>query len=354
MGEDLISHLEDAITHPWTVAFAVLVGGLITGRLLVAILRPLLVSATSRTPSTWDDQLVARMANPVSLILAVQAFRVAVPWLGLDDRAVKVAEITATIATTAAVVWIAFRGIDLARAILENRAWAVNRPASRSMLAISSRFGKVSVLVIGVIVLLAQLGVSVGSLIAGLGIGGLAIALGAQKSLENLFGTLSIGVDQPMREGDFVKIQEFVGTVEKIGLRSTRFRTLDRTLITIPNGQLANERIESYAARDRFHLYQVISLVHETTPAQLRTVLADLEAILRAHPKIWSESIVVRLVKISESSLDIDVRAWFLAVDWNEFQGIRQEILLAFLEALEKCGTRLARPARNVHVVQPG
>lgn len=354
MGEDMIAHFQAVITHPWAIALEVLFGGLIAGRLLVVILRPLLVGATSRTAATWDDQLVARMANPVSLILAVQAFRIAVPLLGLDDRAVKVAEISATIATTSAVMWIAFRGIDLARGILETRSWAINRPASRSMLAISSRFGKVTVVVIGFIVLLAQLGVSVGSLIAGLGIGGLAIALGAQKTLENLFGTLSIGVDQPMREGDFVKVQDFVGTVEKIGLRSTRFRTLDRTVITIPNGQLANERIESFAARDRLHLFQIVSLVHETTSAQLRGVLADLEAILRAHPKIWRDSVVVKLAKFAESSLDIEVRAWFLTTDWAEFQGIRQETLIAFVEAVEKNGTRLARPARTVHVVQPG
>jgi len=82
-------------------------------------------------------------------------------------------------------------------------------------------------------------------------------------------------------------------------------------------------------------------------------VLADLEALLRAHPKIWSESVVVKLAKLSESSLDIEIRAWFVTVDWAEFQGVRQDMLIAFVETIEKHGTKLARPARTVHMA-PG
>jgi len=149
--------------------------------------------------------------------------------------------------------------------------------------------------VIAGIVALAQLGVSVASLVAGLGIGGLAVALGAQKTLENLFGTLSIGVDQPMREGDFVKLYDFLGTVEQIGLRSTRIRTLDRTIVTIPNGELANQRIESYTARDRLRLATTIGVVYQTTSQQMRAILGELEAILRRHPKIWPDGLAVEV-----------------------------------------------------------
>jgi MscS family membrane protein len=201
---------------------------------------------------------------------------------------------------------------------------------------------------------LAQLGVSVASLVAGLGIGGLAVALAAQKTLENLFGTLSIGVDQPMREGDFVKLYDFVGTVEQIGLRSTRIRTLDRTIITIPNGELANQRIESFTLRDRLRLSTTIGLVYGTTSQQMRAILAELEAILRRHPKIWPDAVVVRFKELAASSLDIEIMAWFQTADWSEFQAIRQDILLEFMAAIERNGSAIAFPTRTVHVATPG
>jgi len=151
---------------------------------------------------------------------------------------------------------------------------------------------KVAVLILAVIALLSAWGYSVASLLAGLGIGGLAVALAAQKTVENLFGAFSIGVDQPFREGDFVKVEDFVGTVEVIGLRSTKIRTLDRTLITLPNGKLSDMRLESFAARDRIRLACSLGLVYETTTAQMRQVLAELEKRLRAHPKIWPDAVV--------------------------------------------------------------
>jgi hypothetical protein len=109
--------------------------------------------------------------------------------------------------------------------------------------------------------------------LAGLGIGGIAVAFGAQKTVENVFGSLAIAADQPLRVGDAVKIDDFSGTVERIGLRSTQVRTLDRSLITIPNGKLSDTRVESFAARDRIRFATLVSLAYGTTEAQVRRVL---------------------------------------------------------------------------------
>src|ERR1051325_10758591 len=260
----MLAQLSSVVTEPWTITVAAVVLAYLLGRLIVRIARPLLARIAGRTTSEGDDRLVQLMASPLSLVLALQALRIAGQWLPLDARGVSTLAGAVAIVTPRSVLWTAFRGIDLARSVLERRSWAVDRPSSRSVLAIGARFVKVTVVVIAGIVALAPLGVSVASLVAGLGIGGLAVALGAQKTLENLFGTLSIGVDQPMREGDKVKIYDFVGTVERIGLRSTRIRTLDRTVITIPNGELANQRIESFTVRDRLRFATTISLVRAT------------------------------------------------------------------------------------------
>jgi MscS family membrane protein len=204
---------------------------------------------------------------------------------------------------------------------------------------------------VALVAFLAELGYPVASLVAGLGIGGLALALAAQKTVENLFGAFSIGADQPFREGDFVRIEDFVGTVEAIGLRSTRFRTLDRTLITIPNGKLADMRLESLTERDRMRLACTIGLVYGTTTSQMKTVLAGLERVLRAHPRIWPDAVVVRFKEFGDSSLNIEVMAWFQTSVWSEFQLMRQDILLQFMDVVEKAGSSFAFPTRTVHLV---
>jgi MscS family membrane protein len=158
-------------------------------------------------------------------------------------------------------------------------------------------------------------------------------------------------VDQPFREGDFVRVEDFVGTVEAIGLRSTRIRTLDRTLIALPNGRLADMRIESFSARDRLRLACTVGLVYGTTMAQMREVLAGLEGVLRAHPKIWPEAVVVRFKELGDYALNIEVMAWFLTADWGEFQLIRQELLLGFMEVVERARTSFAFPTRTIHMI---
>lgn len=353
MSDNAVAWLTRTAGAPWAITFVAVVCAFAVGRIIVRIARPMLSRMAGRTTNEWDDRLVQLMSSPLGLVLALQALRIASPWLPLDVRATAMLGDAIAIITTFAVLWTAFRGIDLAHAVLERRPWAIDRPSSRSLLSIGTRFAKVTVLVISGIVGLAQLGVSVASLVAGLGIGGLAVALAAQKTLENLFGALSIGVDQPMREGDLVKLYDVVGTVEQIGLRSTRIRTLDRTVITIPNGELANHRIESFAVRDRLRLATTIGLVHGTTSQQMRAILADLEAILRRQPKLWPDAVSVCFKELAASSLDVEIVAWFQTADLAEFQAIRQDVLLEILAAVECHGSALAFPTRTVHVATP-
>jgi MscS family membrane protein len=335
---------------PWTVVVLATVAGFVVGRVLIAIVRPAIANAARRSATEWDDALVNALATPVSVLLAVQGVRLSLPWLPIDARAGRIVDAIVAFLTVAVALWMAFRCVDLVVALASRRPWATERPASRSLLAIAGRLAKGTVVVLAAIILLAHLGVSVASLVAGLGIGGLALALAAQKTVENLFGTVSIGVDQPLREGDFVRVGEVLGTVEAIGLRSTRIRTLDRTLITLPNGQLADQLVESYTARDRIRLACTVGLVYSTTAAQLRGVLAGLEEVLRSHPSIWPDTIIVKLQGFGASSLDIEVMAWFQTSDWGTFQGIRQDVLIQFMEVVEANGSAFAFPTRTLHL----
>ena len=207
------------------------------------------------------------------------------------------------------------------------------------------------VVALGVVSLLAAFGYQVTRVLTGPGIGGLGLAFGAQKTVENLFGSVSIAVDQPFRVGDFVTVAGTTGVVESVGLRSTRLRTLDRTLVSIPNGKLAEERSESFAARDRFRLAATIGLTYDTTRAQMREVLDGLERVLRAHPQIWPDAVVVRFSGFGASSLDIDVMAWFAVPGWPDFQACREQVLLDFMQVVQDAGTAFAFPTRTVHMI---
>ena len=233
-----------------------------------------------------------------------------------------------------------------------NSEHAAARPGSKALVSLTSRVARLMVLALAVLAIFSGLGFSVTSVLAGLGIGGLALALGAQKTLENLFGAFALALDQPIREGDFVKVDNFTGTVETIGLRSTRIRTLDRTLISVPNSKLADQRLETFAARDRFRLAAVLHLAYGTSQDQLREVRDGFERVLRAQPKIWPDGISVRFIAFTDAALDIEVGCWFATADYDEFALVREAVLLEFMGVVEAAKASFAYPSRTMQLVQ--
>ena len=343
----------DLLWWQWGALILVAVLAVLLGWLLGRLSRSLLTRLASRTAVTWDDVLAPKLAAPLRAAWTLLVFWLLLPSLCLKTSAESFLRGLLRGGLLVILFWALARGVDVARQAVAQSEWAKAHPASRSLVPIGARVAQVTIVAFAVVALLHELGYPVASLIAGLGIGGLALALAAQKTVENLFGAFSIGADQPFREGDFVRVDDFVGTVESIGLRSTRFRTLDRTVISLPNGKLAEMRLETFAVRDRIRLSCNLPLVFSTTAVQVRQVLQELERVLRQHPKIWSNDVGVCLREIAESALVIEVMAWFTTADWNEFVGIRQELLLQFLEVVERAGTSLAYPTRAVHLVTP-
>lgn len=336
----------------WIGLVLALVPAYLVGRIASFVVQATTRRLTGHTSTTLDDELFARLAGPLRLLGTVAAYRAGVPLLALDPAPEETAFEILIALVAFGVVWGALCIIDVVASRFATAPWAIQRPASRALLLIMSRAAKVIVVVVAAVSFLSGLGLPVGSLLAGLGIGGIALAFGAQKTVENLFGAIAIGIDQPLREGDFVRIEaDVLGTVEAVGLRSTRIRTLDRTVVTLPNGRLADMKIETFAARDRCRLAGTLGLVYDTTADQLRAVLEGLERVLREHPKIWPDDVVVRFSGFGESSLDIEVMAWFTTNDYGEFRTCRQATLLGFMEVVESAGTSFAFPTRTVHLV---
>jgi MscS family membrane protein len=199
-----------------------------------------------------------------------------------------------------------------------------------------------------------ELGVPVAGLVTGLGVGGLALALAARPSIENFIGSLVLYTDRPVRVGDFCRYGEEIGKVEEIGLRSTRIRGLDRTVTTIPNAKFSRMEIVNLTRRDRMLLRTTLALRYETTPDQLRFVLAKLRELLLAHPKITNEPARVRFVGFGDYSLDVEIFAYGQTRDWNKFLAIREDVFLRIMNIVAEAGTGFAFPSRTIYQTRDG
>ncbi|MEM7461566.1 MAG: mechanosensitive ion channel family protein [Pseudomonadota bacterium] len=195
-----------------------------------------------------------------------------------------------------------------------------------------------------------ELGLPVFSLLAGLGIGGLAIALAIRPTLENLIGGFIIYIDKPVRVGDFCNFGNLTGTVEKIGIRSTEIRALDRTIISIPNAKFADMEIINWAECDQMLIEAVIGLRYETTPDQLRYVLAKMREMFHAHPRINNDTVRVRFSGYGDSSLDITIRVYAETREWNDFFAIKEDVLMRVNDIVNESGSGFAFPSQTLYM----
>ena len=194
-----------------------------------------------------------------------------------------------------------------------------------------------------------QLGAPLYGLVAGLGVGGIAIALAAQPTIENFIGGLNLFTDRPVRVGDFCRYGEDTGTVESIGLRSTQIRGIDDTVTTIPNADFSRMHIINYARRRHMLLLTVLGLRYETTDDQLRFVLATLRDMLLAHPRVVDDEPSVRFAGFGDFSLNVEIRVNIDTLDFNEFRAIREDIYLRIMKIVSDAGTGFAFPSRTVY-----
>ena len=232
---------------------------------------------------------------------------------------------------------------------------AVNRTRTQhrggeSILILMQRLTRIVLLIIALVVALAIFGFNVKTTLAGLGIGGLAIALAAQKTLENLIGGVSLLMDKAVRVGDFCQIGDQLGTVEDIGLRSLKLRTLDQNLSVVPNGSLAQMQFQNMARRSKLLINQTFSLRIETRAEQLRFVLDRVQSMLDQHPAIESGSCRVRVMSFVGAAFQLELFAYGKTGDWAQFTAIRQDVILKIAEIVEASGTRFAAPTQLAYL----
>ena len=320
---------------------------------LGAMLRTLLGRIARRTVTDWDDLLLEHLRGPFRLWAASLAIG---PLLSLLDLNARVGGFFTALTrglVLLSIFWALLRIIRLAQDHVANAAWATGQGTqARTLVPLLGNFLRVTLAIVALLVALAQFGYPVGTLLAGLGIGGIAVALAAQKTVEHLFGSVSLAADNAFRVGDWVRAGASEGAVERIGLRSTSIRTVDRTVVRIPNGRLADERIETFGERDRILLRTDIDLTYNTTPEQLERIRDALESALRAHPMVFADVIRVHVVGFTDSAIRLNVVSWFLTTDWQEFLRIRHDMLITFMRIVSNNGSSFAFPSRTVYHVQ--
>jgi MscS family membrane protein len=329
------------------VVFAWIVSWLVT-KALVGIARP----HTLRTPTHVDNRLVKILPRPVRWTLTL-----AIVWGSLS-----VLDLTPTSLTwihrglfafgfVTVMLYVAAAAEGFAQAARE-KFEREGQSSGAGVVDIAMRLVKIVLVVIGATGLLQLFGFNVTTLIAGLGIGGIAVALAAQKTIENLFGGLTLMADRPVRIGDYCRFGTQEGWVEDIGLRSTRVRTPARTVISVPNAVFSSVDIENLTLRDRMRFFTTLSLRYETTPDQMRDVLLELRALLVLHPKVGSELLRVRFASLGASSLDIEINAYILTASVDEFLEIREGLLLRIMDLVAKAGTGFAFPSQTLYMAR--
>lgn len=321
-----------------------LAGGLVSRVLGRTVLRGF-ASRRAERPITWAMLCWTPVSFLVGLgLLACDRF------IGLPDA---VAAIVATAGWVLIVLTLAALA-TIATNLLANRYLeSASLPGHlRSLISLAAGVARVVIFVAAFLMLAHLLSIPYQGVIAGLGISGLAVALAAQPTLQNFLAGITLYMDKPIAVGDFCRFGSNEGTVEYIGMRSTRIRTPSRTLVSIPNSEFSNMQLENYAQRDRFLLQSTLQLRYETTPDQLRFVLVELRTLLIAHPKIAPEPMRVRLVEFGAHSLDIGIFAYALCSDVNEFQAIREDIFLRMMSLIDECGAQFAFPSAVHYTAQ--
>ncbi len=319
--------------------------------LLGAGLRAVLGRIARRTVTDWDDLLLASLRGPFRLWAGSI---VALPVLGLLQLNPRVDGFLSALVRGLALIalfWALLRIIGLVQQRLVQSAVATGQSQARTLVPLLSNILRVTLAIVALLVALSQFGYPVTTLLAGLGIGGIAVALAAQKTVEHLFGSVSLAADRAFRVGDWVRVGTTEGEVERIGLRSTSIRTIERTVVRVPNGRLADDRIETFGERDRMAFRTDLDLTYDTTPEQFETIRADVEAALRAHPAIWPERVRVYLTAFGESAIRMNVTCWFQTTDINEFVKYRHDMMLEFMRIVRRHGSGFAFPSRTVYHV---
>jgi len=301
-----------------------------------------------------SDPTFGQAISPLRGLIALIVFKLGESSLALPVSVQPIVVRVQKFVLVIVMTWLALRLTEVSSQLVRRRLLRRHEPPNQPVVDFIQRGLKITIAVLAVLMLLEAVGVQVSALIAAIGVGGIGIALAAQRTVENLFGGLAVVGDRPVQEGDFCRFGSQQGTVERIGLWSTRLRTPERSVVTVPNAQFLSLLVENLQERDRMLFNTTLRLRYETSPDQVRWVLVNIRSLLDAHPRIDADSSRVRFSGFGASSLDVELFVYVRTRDNAEFLEVREDLCLRMMDIVAAAGTAFALPAQTNYSAADG
>ena len=331
------------------IAFLILLLTGVVSKVVNFLLKGRVTQWAQRTQSTLDDLIIASFRRPLSFLIYTLGIYLTLKILPLTQQAEGIFDQFVKVMVAINVTYFFMKGMDLLTAFLKPLTERTESKLDDQLLPILSRTVKIFIGIIAILLIIQNIGYNVASLIAGLGIGGLAVALAAQETLSNFFGSITLFADRPFRVGDLVEVENHKGFVENVGFRSTRLRTLEGTQVTLPNSKVANSTIHNIFKRPTIRKYCVIGITYDSGYEKMKKALQILQEILEER-KDLEEARMVRFRAFGAHSLDIHLLYRVSGTDWAAYLKAEEEINLEILRRFDEEGIEIAFPTQTLYV----
>ncbi len=334
----------------YLAVFSWILVGLILMQIFTFFLDNYVRKIAQKTTVTWDDDLVDSIEKPSGYIFLMGFYYLSYSNLQFSVSISHFLAITLEIAFSATVIWLFYSLADVFSKYLGVLTSKTETALDDQLIPLIRKTLRFFIVIMGVIAVLQNNGYNVASLIAGLGIGGLAVALAARETLANFFGSLTIFLDRPFKIGDWIKVGDIEGTVEEVGFRSTRVRTFYNSLVSVPNSIVANTDVDNLGLREYRRLKTVLNLTHSTSPTQMEAFVEGIKAIVKANKHFRQDAYEVHFNSFGPHSLDVLVYVFLDVPDWSTELQQRHNFLLEILKLAKDVGVEFAYPTQTLHM----
>jgi MscS family membrane protein len=328
----------------------VLVFGLVVRKIIQVAVSNRVRNLIENLGQAWAGRLVDVFASPGATLVMAIVLRVFYPHLRLPETALFAMQVAVRVLVVVSLVWAAYRLVDVLAERMSERAAKTESKLDDQLVPLLRKTLKVFTVVAGVLVILQNLDVNIASLLAGLGIGGLAVALAAKDTIANFFGSVMIFTDRPFQIGDWVSVGGVEGIVEEVGFRSTRIRTFYNSVVTVPNAKFTEANIDNYGQRQYRRTYVTLNLTYATTPEQMQAFVEGIRAIVLANPFTRKDYYEVHMSAFGAHSLDVMVYFFFRVASWSDELRERHNVFLEILRLAQDLRIDFAFPTQTLHL----
>ncbi|MBX2822039.1 MAG: mechanosensitive ion channel family protein [Rhodothermaceae bacterium] len=334
-------------------ALVIIFLGFLSRRIITGIFNGIIKRRADKSKNQWDDDIARYVPRPLALVAQIILWHGAVllldlPTEPLDIRGYIYNGLSAAVAI--GLVWVGFALIEVLGNGMSRRAAGTESKIDDLLVPMLRKSLKLFLAIIAGVWIIQNLGYSVTSIVASLGIGGLALALAAQDTVSNFFGSVVVFTDKPFQVGDWVELDGVEGTIEEVGFRTTRIRQFDKAMVVIPNKMFTTTPIRNYSQRSIRRIKMTVGLSYETSSSKMQDFLAGARKLLEEHPVIDQNFHFVHFVEFADSSLNVQFYCFTSTSVWVEWLKARENLMLQIMDLVEELGLEMAFPTRTVYL----